>query len=85
MSNTNEIGNYTEPNQKKIIKIGTQLAKKSANIDTKKKKKIQSNWAPFPFLKSVEKWETIAGLLLRMDAWVLIQNFLTGRSLGNMP
>ena len=31
----------TEPNAKKIIKIGLQLAKKSCNIDTKKK--IQSN------------------------------------------
>ena len=33
------IGNYTEPNAKKIIKIGLQFAKKSGNIDTKKKKK----------------------------------------------
>ena len=33
------IGNYTEPNSKKIIKIGSQLEKKSGNIDTKKKKK----------------------------------------------
>ena len=32
------IGNYTEPNVKKIIKIGSQLAKKSGNIDKKKKK-----------------------------------------------
>ena len=31
------IRNYTEPNAKKIIKIGSQLAKKSGNIETKKK------------------------------------------------
>ena len=31
--------NYTEPNAKKIINIGSQLAKKSGNMDTKKKKK----------------------------------------------
>ena len=29
------IENYTEPNAKKIIKIGSQLAKKSGNIYTK--------------------------------------------------
>ena len=39
---------------KKIIKIGWHLAKKSCNIDTKKKKKIQSNWESPPFLKSVK-------------------------------
>ena len=37
------IGNSTEPNAKIIIKIGSQVVKKSGNIDTKKKKKNQSN------------------------------------------
>ena len=53
--NMGPIGNYTEPNEKKIIKIGSQLVKKSGNIDKKKKKKNQSNWEPPRFLKSVKK------------------------------
>ena len=40
--NMEPIGNYTEPNsKKKITKIGSQLAKKSGNIDTKIKNKIK--------------------------------------------
>ena len=33
------IGNYTEPNAKKITKIGSQLAKKLGNTGKKNKKK----------------------------------------------
>ena len=32
------------PMQKKIIKIGSQLAKKSSNIQTNKKKKLNQNY-----------------------------------------
>ena len=46
------IGNYTEPNEKKIIKIGSQLVKKSGNIDTQKFSRIENL---LPFLKSVKK------------------------------
>ena len=35
------IGNYTEPNAKKIVKIGSQWAKKSGNIETNKKKSVE--------------------------------------------
>ena len=49
------IGN-TEPNAKKIFKIGSQLAKKSGNIDTKN----QSNREPPPFLKSVKNRVKVA-------------------------